>query len=176
LDGRKRKPSAVPGWERDAEEKDLSAAFEKAVEAAGGTCCFYTRTQRTEGVQDLGKRVCMIDTAHASIVLPERLEETEVAVIEGRVGVAENGAVWIDPQERYPRALLTLAEKLIVVLPKEHIVATMHEAYDKIDMGLISYGVFISGPSKTADIEQALVLGAHGAISLEVWIIQEECG
>lgn len=47
----------------------------------------------------------------------------------------------------------------------------MHEAYKRIDTGEYGYGVFISGPSKTADIEQALVMGAHGARSVTVILV-----
>lgn len=53
----------------------------------------------------------------------------------------------------------------------------MHAAYDRIAAleAAAAYGfsTFIAGPSKTADIEQSLVLGAHGPISLTVFLLDE---
>jgi L-lactate dehydrogenase complex protein LldG len=48
----------------------------------------------------------------------------------------------------------------------------MHEAYQQIGEGNYGFGAFIGGPSKTADIEQALVMGAHGPISMTVFILK----
>ena len=44
----------------------------------------------------------------------------------------------------------------------------MHAAYQQLNGQNFDYGLFLSGPSKTADIEQSLVIGAQGAMSLTV--------
>ncbi len=66
-----------------------------------------------------------------------------------------------------------ICQHLILVIDDENFVANMHEAYQKIDTNKSGYGTFIAGPSKTADIEQALVIGAHGPRSLKVFIVQQ---
>ena len=95
------------------------------------------------------------------------LDRTDLAVVRGHIGVCENGAAWIE-QDVEQRAVYFISEALIILLDREKLVNNMHEAYQKIDTGEYGYGVFISGPSKTADIEQALVMGAHGARELTV--------
>ena len=96
------------------------------------------------------------------------LDGTDLAVVDGRIGVCENGAVWVQ-QDVEQRAVYFISEALILLLDRKNLVNNMHEAYQKIDTGEYGYGVFISGPSKTADIEQALVMGAHGARELTVY-------
>lgn len=98
------------------------------------------------------------------------LDGTDLAIVQGRVGVCENGAVWIQ-QDVEQRAVYFISEALVILLDRRNLVSNMHEAYKRIDTGEYGYGVFISGPSKTADIEQALVLGAHGARDVTVIIV-----
>lgn len=98
---------------------------------------------------------------------PHDLNNTDLAVIQGEVGVAENGCVWI-PQNVKEKVLYFIAEYLVIILDKNNLVNNMHEAYDKLSFSDKGFGVFISGPSKTADIEQALVVGAHGAKGVTV--------
>ena len=98
---------------------------------------------------------------------PKELDGTDVAVIAGEIGVAENGAVWIPQTVKY-KAIYFISEKLVIVLDKNKIVDTMYDAYRELDGQKYEFGTFISGPSKTADIEQALVMGAHGARSVLV--------
>ena len=98
------------------------------------------------------------------------LDGTDVAIINGRFGVCENGAVWIQ-QDVEQRAIYFISEALVILVDKNKLVNNMHEAYTRIDTGKYGYGVFISGPSKTADIEQALVMGAHGAKEVIVILV-----
>lgn len=100
-----------------------------------------------------------------------QLQQVDLAIVRARLGVAENGALWITEQELQVRVLPFIAQHLAVVLRADTIVPTMHHAYNKIGDQHTGFGVFIAGPSKTADIEQSLVLGAHGAKSLTIFIV-----
>lgn len=102
---------------------------------------------------------------------PVDLKSVDVAVILGQLGVAENGAIWVTETECVHRVLPFITQHLILVLDKKSIVANMHEAYQRIEIDETGFGVFIAGPSKTADIEQSLVIGAQGARSLTVIIV-----
>lgn len=103
---------------------------------------------------------------------PLALHNIDLAIVQGTLGVAENAATWLSEENLVIRALPFITQHLIIVLKKDHIVATMHDAYQRINIQETAYGVFIAGPSKTADIEQSLVIGAHGARSLTVALIE----
>lgn len=98
---------------------------------------------------------------------PRELVDVDLGVVAGSFGVAENGAVWISQTIRH-KALYFGATALLIVIPKDAIVDTMHEAVVRPEVDDFGYGCFMSGPSKTADIEQALVFGAHGPMSVTV--------
>ena len=90
------------------------------------------------------------------------LKNIDLAVVKGNFAVAENGAVWIQNENDRHRALYFIAQNIVIVVNQKEIVNNMHEAYERISFDKKGYGVFVSGPSKTADIEQSLVIGAHG--------------
>ena len=102
------------------------------------------------------------------------LNGTDVGIIRGQFGVAENGCIWI-PQTMKEKAICFISENLIILLPKSQIVNNMHEAYKRIefDKEYDGYGTFISGPSKTADIAQVLVMGAQAARSATILLMPE---
>ena len=98
---------------------------------------------------------------------PRELDNTDLAIVEGHFGVAENGAVWITRQVKH-KALYFISNCLVMLIDRNSIVNNMHEAYKRTENMTYDFGAFISGPSKTADIEQALVLGAHGPVKVLV--------
>ena len=102
------------------------------------------------------------------------LNGTDVGIIRGAFGVAENACIWI-PQTMKEKAVCFISENLVILLPKSQIVNNMHEAYKRIqfDKTYDGYGTFISGPSKTADIAQVLVMGAQAARSATILLLPE---
>ncbi len=102
---------------------------------------------------------------------PHQFVSTEFAVFQPHFAVAENGAVWITEDLMGHRVLPFICQHLGMLVRKDNIVANMHEAYKIIESHDYGFGTFIAGPSKTADIEQSLVLGAHGARSMTVFLM-----
>lgn len=103
---------------------------------------------------------------------PHSYSDVELAIIRAHFSVAENGAVWLTEDLMGQRIIPYICQHLAVIVTAESIVPTLHEAYEKIGAGNYGFGGFIGGPSKTADIEQALVLGAHGPLSMTVFILK----
>lgn len=120
--------------------------------------CYPDAKTIVSNMEEITIKTTNVDT----IEDPHLLNGTDLGVIQGEFGVAENGCIWV-PQNVRQKALYFIAEYLVIILDRKNIVNNMHEAYDAIDFHGQPFGIFISGPSKTADIEQALVIGAHGA-------------
>ena len=97
---------------------------------------------------------------------PHDLNDVDFCVIPAEFGVAENGACWITDHGRANRAVCFLTQHLAIVV--HDLVHDLHQAYERIQLPARGFSMFLSGPSKTADIEQALVIGAHGARSCTV--------
>jgi L-lactate dehydrogenase complex protein LldG len=127
---------------------------------------------------DFSKRIIstipeMADVAEllSTEIDPHTFENVELAIIKAHFSVVENGAVWLTDEVMGQRIIPYICQHLAVVVRAENIVPTLHEAYERIGLGEYGFGGFIGGPSKTADIEQALVLGAHGPLSMSVFIL-----
>lgn len=102
---------------------------------------------------------------------PHSLEDVELTLVKAHFGVAENSALWVTDDILGQRVSTFIPQYLAIVVNKKDIVATMHQAYERIGNQEYGFGTFIAGPSKTADIEQSLVLGAHGARGLTVFLM-----
>jgi len=162
---------------------DLAVRFAENLDAAGGRCIHVAHASGIPGalrslpgfasarsvVSDVPTLPSRLPTPAPSA--PRDLHDLDFALISGGLGVAESGAVWIQPQEALVRAAAFLAPEVALVLSHRDIVADLHRAYARIALGAAGFGCFVAGPSKTADIEQSLVIGAHGPRVLSVLIV-----
>ena len=167
-----------------ARPADPAKQFAESLAGVGGTCLrvpdlaaadaalrqipFYAAARQVISlVPGLGRA----DLDLQSLPHPHALQDVDVAILSGDFAVAENGAVWLDGRSLHHRAVFVITDHLVLVVRAGEVVGDMHEAYTRLEGRERAYGLFISGPSKTADIEQALVIGAQGARTCTVFLV-----
>jgi L-lactate dehydrogenase complex protein LldG len=97
---------------------------------------------------------------------PADLNDVDVGIVRAVYGVAETGSVWITEAQFKVNTLGFLSQHLIVLLDPARILENLHHAYRERAQFDVGYGVFMTGPSATADIEGVLIHGAQGIRSL----------
>lgn len=174
-------PESIPP---DSDLSDITDGFRQMAKAAGAECV------ELQSVEEMRKRIETLKTALnirsvyselskfgidtvgcGRIVSAHDAKDIDLAVIEGGIAVAENGAVWVSDENIEYRACWFLAEHLAVLVDRRNIVGNMQEAYRRVELKRPGFGCFLAGPSKTADIEQSLVIGAHGPRSMTVFLV-----
>jgi len=150
---------------------DLLEDFQQALATVGAISKVVTKEQFNEAIEEIhpGK---FVYSSNKVLTNGIALSDVDVLVIEGQLGVAENGAIWICEKQLPHRVAPFICQHLIIQIAKKDLIANMHAAYQQLGENHSGFGLFLAGPSKTADIEQSLVIGAHGARSLVVLIIQ----
>jgi L-lactate dehydrogenase complex protein LldG len=164
---------------------DPLAQFATVLEAIGGRAVIVN--SRAEIATALGtlpqyasakQTLCTLpDVVSGSIGLdsindPHQLSDIDFAILEGEIAVAENAAIWVSDRNVSHRVIYFICQHLALVVDARNLVNNLHEAYERINVTDSPYGGFIAGPSKTADIEQSLVIGAHGPRSMTVFVIR----
>ncbi len=162
---------------------DAVAQFKATLQVIGGFIATAKQISEVEGIiKQLFPQAVKIVSAVPDIASlsaehwqqqdPHALEDVTVGVISSSLAVAENGAIWVTEKDmQQVRVLPFIVEHLVAVVQAKDIVSNMQQAYQRIDSAP-GFNVFIAGPSKTADIEQSLVLGAHGPKSMTVVVVE----
>jgi len=107
--------------------------------------------------------------------MKKRIFSIDASITETLGGIAETGSLILWPSRDEPRLMSLIPPIHLAVLQAEKIYNTFSEAIDEgrwTEKGMPTNALLISGPSKTADIEQTLVYGVHGPKQLVVFIIQ----
>jgi L-lactate dehydrogenase complex protein LldG len=170
----------VPAFD-DATGPPLLDRFTAGVERMGGKVVAVPRGDLTALVRRLhpeARVVCSATTEVRgnedlrSVRSPDELEGVDVGVVRARYGVAETGSVWLTDADFGVSALGFLSQHLVVLLDPARLVPNMHHAYRERAEFDAGYGVFMTGPSATADIEGVLIHGAQGIRSLTVVLVK----
>ena len=152
--------------------EDKFQTFSTMIESVGGKALLINKSDLDKTIKELypdekqiasNVEFCSVGNFNANEQEDvHTLKDIDLAVVKGNFAIAENGAIWMKDEENRHRALYFIAQNIVIVIDEKDILNNMHEAYQKLNFDNNGYGVFISGPSKTADIEQSLVIGAHG--------------
>jgi L-lactate dehydrogenase complex protein LldG len=106
-----------------------------------------------------------------------RAEGTDaVSVQHGFAGIAETGTLMLPSAPERPVTLNLLADTAVVVLRASAVVGAYEEGWDRLRAevgGMPRNVMLVTGPSRSADIEQALELGAHGPRRLHVVLVED---
>ena len=170
-------------------EKSLDQAFKENMEAVNGSVYLCKSEEELVDklktlLEDIPKTevVCAEDELQELLVKHgiehqnylERQQAMEAGITSCEFLIAHTGSVMVSAALQGGRQMSVYPPQHIVIARKEQLVDFLHTAYDKIQEKypdqLPSQITLITGPSRTADIEKTLVMGAHGPRELHVFI------
>tara|TARA_B100001245_G_C22758999_1_gene367308 strand:- start:182 stop:742 length:561 start_codon:yes stop_codon:yes gene_type:complete len=108
----------------------------------------------------------------------EIIKEADIGITLAEIGISDSGTIGISFERNIDLAVSALPYIHIVILNSEKLVNNLFDAYEYIDNNIKKNDKrtisLISGPSKTADVEQILIKGVHGPNELHVIIVESE--
>ncbi len=165
------------------EYSDLVQQFTTMIEFVGGSCTrlsdmaeLHEHLSQWDEWRQAKRTFSRVPEIPSNVDLdavadPHDLENLDFVVYPAEFAVAENGSVWLTDRDLRHRVVFFITQFLVLVVKHSDVVQTMHQAYARAEVPQPGFGLFLSGPSKTADIEQSLVIGAHGCKELQVFLV-----
>ena len=122
-------------------------------------------------------KLASLDWAGAGLRVSARaaVDADAVGVTDCFCAIAETGTILLLSNPQSPASVSLLPETHIALVPISRLVTTMEEAFvlQRAEVGALPRALnFISGPSRTGDIEQTIVLGAHGPCRVHLILIE----
>jgi L-lactate utilization protein LutC len=166
----------APGREPDAPPLDLLGGFRDVLAVLNGAvheAASPDEARRRARELIGGATVARWDDAALDGIADEiaPAEDAEVSLILADVGVADTGQIGLVHRAGRPRAAALLPPRQIALLAAEDLVQSVAEAFARLGVGGPDHPghvVLVAGPSRTADIEQRMILGVHGPRTLDV--------
>ena len=101
--------------------------------------------------------------------------ELDIGITLGEFGVGETGSICVDNYAYEARIASMLPLINIIFMPKNYIVNNMQDAFDVLaKVFWKGYSGFVTGPSRTSDIERVLTLGVHGPSRVILFAIEDD--
>lgn len=108
--------------------------------------------------------------------LPELTRDQPWGLTTARAAIIESGSVILQENHLNRRSVSLMTNKLLVLCPLDQLLPSLDDAANilrEISSGGNSYTTFVSGPSRTADIERQLTIGVQGPSELHVIFVEE---
>lgn len=170
-------------------EADLAERFQQRAEASASTTdrvalmalvpaavARYLEVHKLPKSGCVWPRLAQLDWRSAGLALEPRAARSDdfVGVTGAFCAIAETGTLMLCSGPDTPASASLLPETHIAIVPVQRVVAYMEDGWDlaRAELGQLPRAVnFISGPSRTADIEQTIVLGAHGPYRVHIVLV-----
>jgi L-lactate dehydrogenase complex protein LldG len=174
-------PEQVDLFVRNVEKEFGSVTRVADLDAVPGAVADYLAAQNLPGSVIMAPHPELQDIPWSARPLLDirqgRAQATDaVSVQHGFAGIAETGTLMLPSAPERPVTLNLLADTEIAILRASAIVGAYEEAWDRLraEIGEMPRNVmFITGPSRSADIEQTLELGAHGPRRLHIVLVED---
>jgi len=116
-------------------------------------------------------------TMEVRVGAAEKFDDTSLAIAES--GIAETGTLLLSSGPDTPTTLNFVPPTHIVVLRRDRVVASYEDAWDQLRAASAAAGQprvanFITGPSRTGDIEQKIEIGVHGPLRLHILLVGDD--